>query len=66
MNPGEVDGLTDEEIKVRLVFDLHECTIQMTHQGILKARFPDEIAKAQKDPYRHRYPRAEVNVSLCV
>ncbi|KAG2175035.1 hypothetical protein INT43_006097 [Umbelopsis isabellina] len=45
MNPGEVDGLTDEEIK---------------------ARFPDEIAKAQKDPYRHRYPRAESYHDLAV
>ncbi|KAJ2961772.1 hypothetical protein NQZ79_g3078 [Umbelopsis isabellina] len=45
MNPGEADGLTDEEIK---------------------ARFPDEIIKAQKDPYRHRYPRAESYHDLAV
>lgn len=26
----------------------------------LKAKFPDEIVKARENPYRHRYPRAEV------
>lgn len=26
----------------------------------LKKRFPDEIERAKEDPYRHRYPRAEV------
>lgn len=39
LNPGEVDGLTTEEIK---------------------AKFPDEVERAKEDPYRHRYPRAEV------
>ncbi|OZJ03453.1 hypothetical protein BZG36_02737 [Bifiguratus adelaidae] len=32
----------------------------------IKARFPDEEAKAQKDPYRHRYPRAESYHDLAV
>ncbi|KAI7893595.1 6-phosphofructo-2-kinase-domain-containing protein [Mucor mucedo] len=26
----------------------------------IKAKFPDEIERAKEDPYRHRYPRAEV------
>ncbi|KAI8081660.1 6-phosphofructo-2-kinase-domain-containing protein [Halteromyces radiatus] len=39
INPGEVDGLTLEEIK---------------------AKFPEEVIRAQEDPYRHRFPRAEV------
>lgn len=39
LNPGEVDGLTLEEIK---------------------KRFPDEVERAKEDPYRHRFPRAEV------
>ncbi|CAM0140106.1 unnamed protein product [Umbelopsis sp. WA50703] len=45
MNPGEVDGLTDDEIK---------------------ARFPEEVIKAQQDPYGHRYPRAESYHDLAV
>lgn len=39
LNPGEVDGLTLDEIK---------------------KKFPEEVERAKKDPYRHRYPRAEV------
>lgn len=27
----------------------------------LKERFPEEIAKVRENPYRHRYPRAEVS-----
>lgn len=38
INPGVVDGLSQEEIR---------------------ARFPDEWDKKIKDPYAHRYPRAE-------
>lgn len=41
LNPGEVDGLTLSEIKLK---------------------FPDEIERVKQDPYRHRYPRAEVNI----
>lgn len=26
----------------------------------LKLKFPDEVEREKKDPYRHRYPRAEV------
>lgn len=28
----------------------------------LKEKFPEEVARARQDPYRHRYPRAEVRV----
>lgn len=40
-NPGEVAGLTMEEIQ---------------------NKFPEEVKRAKEDPYRHRYPRAEVNI----
>jgi 6-phosphofructo-2-kinase/fructose-2,6-biphosphatase 4 len=40
INPGEVAGLTMEEIQ---------------------SKFPEEVERAKEDPYRHRYPRAEVN-----
>lgn len=39
INPGESDGLTREQIKLK---------------------FPDEVERERQDPYRHRYPRAEV------
>lgn len=40
LNPGESDGFTPEQIKLK---------------------FPEEIAKVKENPYRHRYPRAEVS-----
>lgn len=40
MNPGEADGLTDEEIKVRLVFDFAKMEIQMTDQMKIKGAVP--------------------------
>ncbi|KAI8370639.1 6-phosphofructo-2-kinase-domain-containing protein [Radiomyces spectabilis] len=45
LNPGEVDGLTPEEIK---------------------QKFPEEVARARQDPYRHRYPRAESYHDLAI
>jgi 6-phosphofructo-2-kinase / fructose-2,6-biphosphatase 4 len=30
----------------------------------IREKFPDEVAKHDQDPYHHRYPRAEVNLTL--
>ena len=27
----------------------------------IKEQYPEELKRARADPYRHRYPRAEVN-----
>lgn len=35
----------------------------MTEEQI-RAEYPDEVAKHEKDPYHHRYPRAEVCLQL--
>lgn len=32
----------------------------------LREEYPDEVAKHELDPYHHRYPRAEVGLSLPV
>lgn len=32
----------------------------------LKEKFPEEIPKVRENPYRHRYPRAEVKIRLYV
>ncbi|GAA6012426.1 hypothetical protein JCM11491_004329 [Sporobolomyces phaffii] len=45
LNPGDVDGLTSEEIQ---------------------AKYPQEYAKADTDPYGFRYPRAESYHDLSV
>lgn len=45
LNPGDIDGLSPEEIKVR---------------------YPEEFAIAMKEPYSHRYPRAESYHDLSV
>jgi hypothetical protein len=29
---------------------------------MVQEKFPDEVIKAQKHPYTHRYPRAEVGI----
>lgn len=31
----------------------------------VKEKFPEEIAKVKENPYRHRYPRAEVCSTNC-
>lgn len=45
LNPGDIDGLSPDEIKVR---------------------YPEEFAIAMKEPYSHRYPRAESYHDLSV
>ncbi|GAA5878691.1 hypothetical protein JCM8547_002133 [Rhodosporidiobolus lusitaniae] len=45
LNPGDVDGLSVEEIK---------------------DKYPDEWERAERDPYAHRYPRAESYHDLSV
>ena len=30
----------------------------------IRAEFPDEVSKHELDPYHHRYPRAEVGISI--
>lgn len=45
LNPGDIDGLTPSEIKLR---------------------YPEEFAIALKEPYSHRYPRAESYHDLSV
>ena len=37
---------------------------EMKSERRIRAEYPEEVAKHEQDPYHHRYPRAEVRMSL--
>jgi hypothetical protein len=63
INPGECDGLSPEEIKVnKWMVRLKAEHVYLRSDTMIQEKFPDEIVKSQKDPYTHRFPRAEVSI----
>lgn len=61
LNPGVIDGMTQEEIKGSFIFPFLEFKLMK-----LLETYPKEFEIAQKEPYKHRYPRAESYHDLSV
>lgn len=48
------------------MYELNPGVIDGLTPAEIAKRFPDEAARAQRDPYSHRYPRAESYHDLSV
>lgn len=42
---------------------LHPGVCDKLSERRIRERYPEEVAKHEADPYHHRYPRAEVNLT---